>query len=282
VNLDAVIQTYVPSFPSKSAAFTVRQLAGHLAGIRHYQGSEFTSRRRFESVAEALETFKDDSLLFTPGAKFGYSTYGYTLLSAVIESASGEDFLRYVQTAVLDPLALSGTIPDYPDSVIVGRASFYDRLSYGWRTAPYVDNSNKWAGGGSLSTAEDLVRFGSALLQPGFLSQGSLTAMFESQRLSNGEPSGYGVGWFVQTDSLGHPLVYHGGSSIGGTARLTLHRRERLVVAVLVNTTASRFVARAVDEIAHLFLRTRVSSACSSGSSRHGPARAALHADVGF
>ena len=31
------------------------------------------------------------------------------------------------------------------------------------RNTPYVDNSYKWAGGGLVSTAEDLVQFGNAV-----------------------------------------------------------------------------------------------------------------------
>lgn len=64
----------------------------------------------------------------------------------------------------------------------------------GFQVAPPVDNSYKWAGGGFLSSAEDLVRFGSALLGPGFLQQVSLDLLFTSQRTKDGQPTGYGVG----------------------------------------------------------------------------------------
>jgi CubicO group peptidase (beta-lactamase class C family) len=37
LDLDAPIQKYVPSFPQKPWPITTRQLAGHLAGIRHYK-----------------------------------------------------------------------------------------------------------------------------------------------------------------------------------------------------------------------------------------------------
>ena len=40
LDLDAPVQRYVPSFPDKGYPITTRQLAGHLAGIRHYQRSE--------------------------------------------------------------------------------------------------------------------------------------------------------------------------------------------------------------------------------------------------
>ena len=50
-----------------------------------------------------------------------------------------------------------------------------------------MDNSYKWAGGGYLSTAEDLVRFGSDILQPGILKEQSLRTLFTRQKTNNGE-----------------------------------------------------------------------------------------------
>src|SRR3989441_12200340 len=83
VDLDAPVQRYVPSFPDKGYPITTRQLAGHLAGIRHYRGDEFVLNRRFGSVGEGLTIFQDDSLLFPPGTRFSYSSYGWNLISAV-------------------------------------------------------------------------------------------------------------------------------------------------------------------------------------------------------
>src|SRR5881296_3876945 len=104
LDLDAPIQRYVPYFPDKGYPITTRQLAGHLAGIRHYQGDEFVLNRRFASVREGLEIFERDSLLFPPGTRFSYSSYGFNLISAVIEGAAREEFLRYMTRNVFRPL----------------------------------------------------------------------------------------------------------------------------------------------------------------------------------
>ena len=41
----------------------------------------------------------------------------------------------------------------------------YERTETGeLRNTPYVDNSYKWGGGGFMSTTEDLVKFGNAML----------------------------------------------------------------------------------------------------------------------
>src|SRR5208282_3427192 len=52
LDLDAPVQKYVPTFPDKGAVITVRMVAGHLAGIRHYQGEEMTMQRHYDNVLD--------------------------------------------------------------------------------------------------------------------------------------------------------------------------------------------------------------------------------------
>ena len=244
LDLDAPVQRYVPSFPDKGYPITTRQLAGHLAGIRHYRGDEFLRNRHFDTVLEGLAIFQGDSLLFPPGTKFSYSSYGWNLISAVVEGAAGQDFLTYVSRNVLRPLGLTHTAPDRVDSLIPNRTRFYERgADSGFVPAPPVDNSYKWAGGGFLSTAEDLVRFGSALLEPGFLKAATLELLFTSQKTTAGEPTGYGVGWFVATDGRGHRWVSHGGGSVGGTTAFGVDRDSHIVVAITSNLTGASLQA---------------------------------------
>ena len=40
LRLEDEVQTYVPEFPTKPWPVTLRQLMGHVAGIRHYEGEE--------------------------------------------------------------------------------------------------------------------------------------------------------------------------------------------------------------------------------------------------
>jgi CubicO group peptidase (beta-lactamase class C family) len=148
LDLDTPIQRYVPTFPEKGYPITTRQLAGHLAGIRHYRDREFFQNRHFATVRDGLAIFQDDSLLFPPGTRFSYSSYGWNLVSAVVEGAAGEDFLSYISAHVFRPLGLAHTAPDRADSVIPDRTQFYDADSTGaYHVAPQVDNSYKWARG---------------------------------------------------------------------------------------------------------------------------------------
>ena len=254
IDLDAPVQRYVPSFPDKGVKITPRLLAGHLAGIRHYKGDEFLISQHYDSVLDALKIFENDPLVAPPGAGFHYSSYGYDLLSAVIESASGENFLVYMQRHVFTPLGLVDTTPDQNRSIIEERSRFYERERDGTTdNSPYVDNSYKWAGGGFLSTSEDLVRFGSALLHPGFLPESSLRLLFTSQKTNSGQETGYGMGWFIQKSASGQRIYQHSGGSVGGTSQLIIYPDTGVVVALTTNLSQGLWKIQDVEAVAEPF-----------------------------
>jgi CubicO group peptidase (beta-lactamase class C family) len=255
VDLDAPVQRYVPGFPAKRWPITVRQVAGHLGGIRHYRGEEMLNQRPYATVASGLAIFRDDSLVVEPGTRYLYSSYGYNLLSAVIEGAAGEPFLRLMRERVFAPAGLRQTVAEHPDSLIPFRARFYTRRdsASGIVNAPYVDNSYKWAGGGFLSTTEDLARFGQAMLDGTLLRPATTQTLWTSQRTRDGKETKYGIGWSVDRDRAGRRRVAHSGGSVGGTAYLLLYPEQQLVVAVLVNS--DRTFVGATPRIAEAFLR---------------------------
>ncbi|MGB6874884.1 MAG: serine hydrolase domain-containing protein [Candidatus Acidiferrales bacterium] len=256
IDLDAPVQKYVPSFPDKGAKITPRLLAGHLAGIRHYKGDEFFITHHYDSVLEGLKIFENDPLVSPPGTAFHYSSYGFDLLSAVIESTSGENFLDYMQAHVITPLGLVDTTPDENRPIITQRSRFYEREKDGANeNAPYVDNSYKWAGGGFLSTPEDLVRFGSALLRPGFLTENSLHQLFTSQKTNSGQETGYGIGWFIHKSESGQRIYEHSGGSVGGTSQLIIYPDSRVVVALTTNLSDAPWKLVDVESIAEPFAR---------------------------
>lgn len=247
LDLDAPIRRYVPTFPDKGHSITARQLAGHRAGIRHYRDDmEAFSTRHFESVTESLALFRDDPLRFVPGEGHHYSSYGYVLLSAALEGASGLAFPDVLTRDVLEPLHLTRTGLEMSDSSAphpAGVTRFYDHVTPyvvdgRVRPAPFVDLTSKWAGGGVLSTSEDLVRFGSALLpgaSPALLSPNAREMLFTpTTRLVPGL-IGYAMGWMVARDADLRRLHMHFGAGSGATAWLGIYPDQRVVIAVLAN-----------------------------------------------
>jgi CubicO group peptidase (beta-lactamase class C family) len=254
LDLDAPVQKYVPDFPTKSeGVITTRLLAGHLAGIRHYRGNEMLLNRPFANVHAGLAIFQDDALVAAPGTKFNYSTYGWTVISAAMETAAHEEFLPFIEKNVFGPLKMTHTRADHAGAADPERTLFYEGEPGAFKVAPTVNNSYKWAGGGFLSNTEDLVRFGFAHLQPGFLKAESLNIMLAPQKTTDGKPTTYGIGWVVAKDARGHRIMMHTGGSIGGTSVLLIHPETRTVVAMVCNHSKSPFAKAAYEEIAELF-----------------------------
>ena len=254
IDLDAPIQKYLPEYPKKEYPITTRQLAGHQAGIRHYRGFEFMSNIAYEDVFEPMKVFQDDTLLFKPGTDYSYSTYGWTIISAIVERASGTPYLTYMREAVIDRLGLVNTLADFEKSPAPQRVEFYMTQRDKFVPAREVDLSNKWAGGGYLSTPSDLVEMGMALLGNDYLKPETIELLMTPQKLADGSESGqnYGLGWRNQPDKLGNTSWSHSGGSVGGRTWLVIWPEQEVVVAVTINTDQGLPKA-IVDELAALF-----------------------------
>lgn len=240
IDLDAPVSRYDITLPADKDSLTLRQIGGHLAGIRHYLGLEFFSQTHYDHVEEALDVFIHDSLLFVPGTEFGYSTYGWTLISDIMEKATGKSFLQLIHDEVIRPLHLTDLKADLIDSTRIPRVGFYDYRNEMHERSPSVDNSNKWAGGGFLCTADDLARFGSALVTSGYLKPATLTEFTVSQKTSDGKLTQYGIGIRCGKDDHDRSWFGHSGGSIGGTSMLLMYPDQDLVVVTLINLTSAQ------------------------------------------
>jgi serine beta-lactamase-like protein LACTB len=260
LDLDAPVQRYVPSFPDKGHTITPRQLAGHLAGIRHYSLQDFSMPvRRYERLTEGLGIFQDDPLVHPPGT-YLYSSYGYNLLGVVVEGASGKDFAGAVDELVIQPLGLKSTALDSPDRIVEHRVRFYRKEADGTlANERAIDSSYKWPSAGFLSTAGDLVRFGSVHLRDGYLKPETRSLLFTSQRTFGGgagEETGVGIGWRIGKDGAGRRILHHGGAIDGGRAFLLLYPDEKIAVAILANLSGARYAEGEAQKLAELFLET--------------------------
>lgn len=258
LDLDAPVQRYVPSFPDKGHPITARQLAGHLAGIRHYAPADFLlPARRYEKLTEGLGIFQNDALTHAPGSAYLYSSYGYNLLGAVVEGAAGKDFGTAVDELVIRPLGMASTSLDEPARIVERRVRFYRREADGTLyNERAIDSSYKWPSAGYLSTASDLVRFASAHLGDGYLKPETRSLLFTSQRTSKGEETGVGLGWRIGKDAAGRRILHHGGAIEGGRAFLLLYPDEKIAVAILANLSGARFAEGEAQKLAELFLET--------------------------
>jgi serine beta-lactamase-like protein LACTB len=247
LDLDAEIQTYVPAFPEKQWIVTLRQLMGHVAGVRHYENEEdYMPSAHCERASEGLQRFADDPLRFQPETRYGYSTFGWILVSAAVEAAANESFFTFMRSQIFQPLGMRDTTTESVTEPIPDRATFYyprfsGDPSYGPELATTVDYSCFAGAGAFLSTPSDLVRFGMAVSSGTLLKPATVRMLQTPQQLLSGEETDYGLGWMLETFPLaGEPtrLASHASRTLlGGSTSFMTFPERGIVVAAVSNTS---------------------------------------------
>jgi CubicO group peptidase (beta-lactamase class C family) len=264
IDLDAPIQKYVPEYPQKRWTVTTRQLMGDIAGVHRIRGdnNDNPPGGHCASLDEAVATFADEPLLFEPGTRYRFSTYGWILLSAAVEAAAGEPLPVFMKREILEPLGMERTVVedggDVPDitSFYIPRASMRTKL--GVRKRSRLDNSCLAGAGAFFSTPADLARFGSAMLKPGLLKADTIALLETPLRLASGASTDFALGWKVESVPLaGAParMVAHRATPNGSTVALLLFPDHGVVVAAASNISPTDGVDSTGRKIAEVFIK---------------------------
>lgn len=255
LDIDAPISRYLPDYPAHAADVTLRQLATHTGGIRHYDfditrfpPTDSVSNVAYADAIAALTQFKNDDLLFKSGEGFNYSTHGYTLLSAAMQAAGGKLFEELVDEWVTQPLGLTHTQPEHLLKSTVQLAEFYSSDDGLYGITPEQNLSNKVAGGGYVSTPKDLVTLGAALLSNKLLSPDSFDEMTTVHPMHDGSknPQYYALGWrhYETSHILGEDnkvdVIHHGGRAFGADTFLLLVPNHNISVSITTNGQGKR------------------------------------------
>lgn len=245
LRLDESIRTWVPEFPEKPWPVTLRAVMGHTAGMRNDGGDEGPLYGEpCGRPADGVRLVGDYPLRVEPGTEYRFSSYGWILVSAAIEAASGESMLAYMRRNVFEPLGMHDTKADALDDPAPNLAtSYFPRMSaeprYGLHGLRPVNYSCYAGASVFVSTSSDLVRFGLGVTNGTLLQPATRDLLQTTQRLSSGQETGYGLGWDLETVELaGVPTRWtgHEGTVLGGmVASLLVFPDRGLVVAVLSN-----------------------------------------------
>lgn len=237
LDVDAPVQSLVPALNPKWPTLTARQLAAHTAGVPHYQAVDANRGKvHHASVSEALKVFKDRDLLFAPGSRYNYSSYGYTLLSAEIEAAARRPFLDYVAAEITPGLAIWADATGRLKEASVAYEVEGDKVA---PAAPH-DFSYTWAGGGMSATAPALAAFGGRLLDGQVVSRSTFDWMLVPAVFNDGKPvvergEAIGFGWRTLKDEDGETVARHAGAADGARSALVLYPQRRFAVGLLSN-----------------------------------------------
>lgn len=232
IDLDAKVQTYVPYFPKKKWPVTTRLLLGHLGGISHYKNYEREGHiKTHKNTKQALDIFDDFDLMVKPGTEYHYSSYGYNLLGAVIEGATGVSYGEYIKENIFEPLGMDNSRMDDPVDLIPHRVEGYRLINGEIKNSEYVDVSSRFAAGGTRSTVEDLLKYADQIIKGELLKEVTWKKMFTSMTTTKGHLTGYGMGWGVRPWK-GHFRVSHGGSQPETRTYLLFFPTEHFAVAI--------------------------------------------------
>ncbi|KAJ6225774.1 hypothetical protein RDWZM_004319 [Blomia tropicalis] len=212
-----------------------------------------------------------------PGTKYVYTTYGWTLISAVMESQMKDKNFSKAIKSFVNELGMKHTFVDENSPIIYNRASYYmfNKKTGKIENCPSVDNSSKIAGGGLLSTVGDLLRFGNLMLyswkgtdpfgRPGYLDSKIVDQMWtpvETTFKSNSF-GGYGIGWVsIRNESAkkafaAEPrfstLFYHSGGAVGASSLLIIEPEKEIVVAFITNMLSAKEMYRIVYDVTEIF-----------------------------
>ena len=236
IDLDKDVRFYIPEFPEKKWKFTVKQLLNHTAGIRAYKDGEFHNKKYYSSISEAVKVFEYDSLDFEPGTRYEYTSLDYSLLALVIEKVTRTTFENYLKQNIFIPAQMKSTRVDKQQEIVPNRVKGYEKdYERKFRNAPLADLSIKIAGGGLISTAEDLLMFAKSVLDGKIIKRTTLDFMSKQTRLKNGKLIDYGLGFALNYESDSLKSISHTGGGTGFTTMLLIYPKLNIAAVHLVN-----------------------------------------------
>ena len=254
LDFDASLYTYLPNYPKKKYDFTLRQIGGHIAGIRHYRGNEFLSNKKM-TIVNGLDLFKNDPLLFKPGTNYKYSTYGWNLLSVVIQNASNKNYLSYMENEIFSPLEMNNTGWFLSEIDLANHSKQYDKKRNKLKTIPLYGQST-YPDGGLRSSVAEVSKFFIALLNEGeyqgvrILKKASVAEMLRFQFTEGNKPDNVnmkepdknsGIFWATKRDVT---MIGHSGTDSGVKTEMLSNLSKDVAVILFSNTAYSNQVLK--------------------------------------
>ncbi|UIJ44803.1 serine hydrolase [Sphingomonas cannabina] len=274
IGLDASFASYFPDFPYP--AVTVRQLLSHSSGLSDQDMAgfveayapklapqPFTMRELISAIAQAQRTMK-----LKPGERWWYSNLGFQLLALLVEKQSGEALPEYLDAHVFGP---AGMRHSYIKTALVNRADTPNfAQNYAWphrwsRERVRLEGvrgyyaETLYGNASVIATADDLLRFDTALRKGVLLRPETLDLAYAPQRLADGSPTfvwlgiggmgdaDNGLGWFrFRDESLGR-IVWHTGGMPGCQTILMRNLDDGITVILLNNADSENLYKSALS-----------------------------------
>lgn len=238
VDLQAPVSRYLDDLPAAWRAIRVRQLLAHTSGLPDIVDEQGLVGGGSEAQAWAL--LKARPMQAAIGERFAYNQANYALLARIIARQAGMPYERYLEQRQFAPAKMErATFGDSYD-LVADAATMYsyfprkndppgqpERLSHWFYDIP----QGLWAGGGLLTSADEVARWMAALTQGRLIGPASVRGMWTPEKLNSGADGAWAAGWPV----LGSPGDRQVAGIGGARAAFVVYPEDRLAIVVLTN-----------------------------------------------
>jgi CubicO group peptidase (beta-lactamase class C family) len=244
LDIDKPLKTYLPNFSIKTrfpdaGPITLRNIMTHHSGLPGDVENGFWTENP-TPLSQLVESLKDDYVAYPPNTILAYSNLGITLLGAMLQEVTNEDFSLYAEQQLLKPLKMTN-------------ASFSSALKGEFASKAYLNHDEKTEiplrdipAGGLNANVLDLSRFVKMVLTEGkangqqIIKPETLKEMLRPQNkhVELDMESKIGLGWFSRDNLNIGTIVGHGGAVFYHRSLLSVSPEHKLGVVILSNSPA--------------------------------------------
>ncbi|MBS1716849.1 MAG: beta-lactamase family protein [Armatimonadetes bacterium] len=249
LKLDDPITKYLDGLPKAWSGITIRHLMTHTSGLKDYVGLPEHDQSQAKPVTpkQIMEWVGRYPLEFTPGTQWKYCNTGSYLEGLIIEKVTGKSYEEFAKSKLWRPLGMRSTRLNRWKDDIPNRAKGYAWGKGGREKPTFEDDTWPWAGGGVVTTLEDLVKWVQWLG-----SKPSNNRLWKPVQLAGSGSYPFGLDWFI-SDQRGTPRMFRTGGINGFSAILMRYPAHDITVILLTNEDGvpvrafAEEIAQAVD-----------------------------------
>ena len=224
LSLDDPIGRYVPQ--AEREGVTIRRALAHSSGIQREVPGGVWESLEFPDREQLLASLGDAEQVLGPGERWHYSNLAYALLGDLVAQVSGDPAEQFIEERLLQPLGLERTTWGPGENAATGY--FVEPFADVARPEPVVDKKAVAPAGALWSTTGDLARWAVYLMEQEEMH--ALQVMADPQWTL-----AWGLGLILHRRGE-RIFAGHDGGAIGHVSHLSYALKEKLGVAVLMNT----------------------------------------------
>lgn len=258
-DLDDRVGDYLPELHPTARDITVRQLMGHVSGLRDALeiSWQFSGTGIAVSSADLLALYRDiDEINAAPGTSWIYNNGGYLILSAIVERITRLPLAEVLKARILDPVGMyHSLLRPWDTDFLPNSATLHMMSATGAMEKAYLGTA-LGGEGGLVSTVDDMLKWLAHMTHPTVGSRSTWDLMSKPFTLANGTSTGYGLG-LMNGRYRDAATLYHSGSVMGGNAQMLKLPAAELDIIVMTNR----------HDVLAMSLVDRILDTCLPGSS---------------